>query len=97
MPNTTPLLFPSSMSSIKALEITCNANEINLDSKLTSLDAVTVAGAKGTEAIFETVDDDSNLGKLTIKKDKGKDEPTAVFKGKTFILTVQTNVLVFRG
>ena len=97
MPNNIPLLFPSSMSSMKGLEITCNTNEINLNGELTSLDTVTVAGAKATEAVFEIVDDDSNLGKLTIKKDKGTDEPTAVFKGKTFILTVSTDVLVFRG
>ena len=55
MPENTipPFLFHSSMSSIKALEQTCNVNEINLNGKLKSLDiVVNPSGAKFTEAIF---------------------------------------------
>ena len=100
MPENTipPFLFHSSMSSIKALEQTCNVNEINLNGKLKSLDiVVNPSGAKFTEAIFEDQDDDDGLGNLTIKKFNATDEAKATFKGKAFILTQPVDVLVFRS
>ena len=96
MANKIPLLLTSTMSSIKALEITCNTNEINLDAKLLSLDLVSVSGAKATEAIFEVVDDSSDLGKLSIKGSNANSENT-LFEGKAYIRTQPKEVSVSRG
>jgi hypothetical protein len=47
------IAFHSSMSSIEALELTCNENEINLNGKLKSLDTVSRPGGQRiTEAVF---------------------------------------------
>lgn len=87
--------FPSSMSSIKALEQTCNTNEIDLNSKLKSLDTVQKpSGKKVTEAVFIEQASPSGLGQLTVRKTTANDGAT--FTGKAFILTKSVNVSVFR-
>lgn len=87
--------FPSSMSSIEALEHTCNSNEIALNAKLKSLDTVhKPSGEKLTEAVFVEQDALTDLGNLTVKKTVPGDTPT--FRGKAFILTQPVDVSVFR-
>jgi hypothetical protein len=87
--------FPSSISSIKALERTCNTNEINLNSKLKSLDTVQKPGGKKvTEAVFVEQVSPVGLGQLTVRKTTANDGAT--FKGKAFILTQPVEVSVFR-
>ena len=89
------IAFHSSMSSMKALQDTCNENEINLNAKLKSLDVVQKpTGEKLTEAVFVEQDNRIGLGKLTIKKTATADTPT--FKGKAFILTQPVDVSVTR-
>jgi hypothetical protein len=95
------------MNSIEILEDTCNTDEFNLldGSLLQSLDTVSVDGKKATEAVYKAEDDHTNLGKLVIKR-AGSDEEAEekinadkenfLFKGKAYIRTVSTKVLVFR-
>ena len=88
--------LPSSMSTLEALEFTCNENEINLNAKLNSLDiAQKPSGEKLTEAVFVEQTGRAGLGKLTIKKAVAGDAPT--FAGKAFILTQPVKVSVFRA
>lgn len=88
--------FHSSMSSIKALEFTCNENEINLNAKLKSLETVSKPGGqKLTEAVFVKQQDRAGLGQLKIKRTVADDKPT--FSGKAFILTQPSNISVFRS
>jgi hypothetical protein len=88
--------FHSSMSSMKALEFTCNENEINLNAKLKSLDTVQKPGGqKITEAVFVKQQGLAGLGQLTIKKTVAGDNAT--FTGRAFILTQPVNVSVFRS
>lgn len=95
MANKHTIGFPSSMSSIDALETTCNKAEIDLNSKLKSLDTVQKPdGKKVTEAIFEEQTGIAGLGKLNIKKKAPGDNPT--FSGKAFILAQPVDVSVFR-
>jgi hypothetical protein len=89
------IAFHGSMSSIEALQHTCNENEINLNAKLKSLDTVQKpTGEKLTEAVFVEQDNRAGLGQLTIKKTVTGDNPT--FRGKAFILTQPVDVSVFR-
>jgi hypothetical protein len=95
------------MNSIETLEDTCNTDELNLldGSRLQSLDTVNVDGKKATEAVYKADDDHTNLGMLIIKR-AGNDveaeekikanKDDFLFKGKAFIRTVSTKVLVFR-
>lgn len=95
MPELT-ISFHSSMSSVKALENTCNENEINLNAKLKSLDTVVKpSGQKLTEAVFVKQQGLAGLGQLTIKKTVANDGAT--FTGKAFIVTQPVNVSVFRS
>ena len=87
--------FASSMSSIEALERTCNTTEINLNSKLKSLDTVQKPnGQKITEAVFIEQPLPSGLGQLTIRRTTPNDNAT--FTGRAFILTQPVAVSVFR-
>lgn len=100
--------YAKNMSSLKALELTCEADEANLTAKLISLalgldsgEQVTAAqyddqvgGMKLGHLIFEeyTTDADADSREATHKK---KGEPL-VCKGQAYVNNVATNVIVFR-
>lgn len=100
--------FTKNMSSLKALELRCEADEANLTAKLISLalgeddgQDVTAAefddevgGMKLGHLIFEEYTTEVDAGsRVAIHKTKG--EPL-VCKGRAFIKSVAKNVIVFR-
>lgn len=95
------------MNSVQTLEDTCNTDEFNIldGSRLQSLDTVNVDGKKATEAVYQADDDHTGLGMLIIEEYTDNDDAdekidasnnSFLFKGKAYIKTVSTNVLVFR-
>ena len=85
------------MDTIKTLQRSCRTEENNFETfKLKSLEAVTSAGRKATKAVYEEVEDGSEIKKLTIEKISEKKKDEAEFEGDAFILTARTKVLVFR-
>src|SRR5947209_11099759 len=98
-----PFYYPSSMT-LNELQDTCNTDEFTTTGKLQSLDTVLNSGAKNTEAIYKKTDL-TKIGQLvldTYVDDADADAKKAaspddfLFKGKAFLSTVASNILVFR-
>ena len=99
--------YVASMSSVKALELTCEADEGNLLAKITSMELGTDDGTDVTVADYQD-DDTTMLGELSIEEFKTDTDrqsikaihktrgDTFLFEGKAFIKNKATNVLVFR-
>ncbi|MBD0373054.1 MAG: hypothetical protein ICV60_19595 [Pyrinomonadaceae bacterium] len=99
--------FTASMSSVKALELRCEADEANLLAKIISMELGEDDGQDVTVADFED-DETTLLGELTIEEFKTDTDrqsikaihktqgDTFLFEGKAFIKNNPTNVLVFR-
>ena len=100
--------FAKTMSSLKALELTCEADEANLTAKLIGLalgkdDGVDVTAAQfddnvggmklGHLIVEEFKDENDAISREAIHKTKG--EPL-VCKGRAFINSTARNVIVFR-
>lgn len=82
--------FPSTMSSISALELSCNTFEKRRRAKLTALEAARdTDGVKVTEGTFEEFTGDPNeLGKAKISSGGSQ---------SAWILTVRTSVSISRS
>lgn len=103
--------YGANMSSLKGLELTCEADEANLTAKLISLELAKFEdGAKVTKAVYEDADgmalgeliceefttENDALSRIAIHKAKIPTEPH-VYTGKAFVNNKATNVIVFRG
>jgi hypothetical protein len=99
--------YAKEMSSLTALELTCEEEEANLTAKLLSLQLAKDDGADVTGAVYEEVDG-GKLGHLIFEEfttdvdagsreaiHKTKGEPL-VCRGQAYISGHATNVLVFR-
>ena len=100
--------YGANMSSLKGLELTCEADEANVTAKLLSLELAQLEdGTKVTKAVYEEIDgmilgelicedfttENDALSRIAIHKTKM--EPL-VCKGKAFVKNSEKNVIVFR-
>lgn len=100
-------VYAATMSSLKALELTCEKDEADLSAKILSLQLATNDDDKVTAGIYED-DDEGELGSLALEEYKtAVDEQsikaihqtrgdTFLFKGEAYVKNNPIKVLVFR-
>lgn len=100
--------YEGTMSSINGLELTCEKQEADVQSKLISLELAKFEdGTKVTKAVYEE-DDDVKVGHLSFEEFKTPTDVTSLkaihktkgdtflFEGAAFIKDKATKILVFR-
>ncbi|HEX8177712.1 MAG TPA: hypothetical protein VF543_21665 [Pyrinomonadaceae bacterium] len=103
----TTRVYAATMSSLKALELTCEKDEADLSAKILSLQLATNNGDDVTAGIYQDSDDD-NLGELAFEEYKtAVDEQsikaihqtqgdTFLFKGEAYVKNKPIKLLAFR-
>lgn len=100
--------YGANMSSLNGLEITCEKQEAEIQSKIISLELAKFEdGTKVTKAVYEE-DDNTKVGHLSFEEFKTPTDVTSLkaihktkgdtflFEGAAFIKDKATKVLVFR-
>jgi hypothetical protein len=100
--------YGANMSSVNGLELTCEKQEADVQSKIISLELAKFEdGTKVTKAVYEE-DDDIKVGHLSFEEIKTPTDVTSLkaihktkgdtflFEGAAFIKDTATKLLVFR-
>lgn len=99
--------YAPTMSSLKALELTCEKDEADLSARILSLQLATNDGEKVTAGIYED-DDEADLGELTFEEYQTDVDiqslkaihqtrgDTFLFKGEAYVKNKAIKLLAFR-